>query len=162
MPNVSDTIVQKKPEQGPFYNLDAVALPAASAFTTQGYTKLPAEARRISVIGTYAKGASSSSGSCRFRVQWQIAAGTPEGRVDDVYETVIDGTTVTKATSFLENPEYVYSIIGPPNPTVNALSFRMLSCEVPVNAVGVRVLCAEVDTANPGTITVRIYTSDEI
>lgn len=162
MPNLSDTIVQGKPEQGPFYNLDTVALPAAGAFTAQAYTTIPAKARRISIVGTYSKGASSSSGSCRFRVQWQIPGGAPEGVVLDVYETVIDGTTITKATSFLENPEYVYSIISPPNPTVNPLSFRMLSCEVPVNATGVRVLCAEVDTANPGTITVRVYTSDQI
>lgn len=150
-----------KPEQGCFYLADALALAAAGAFSNPAYQSIPPESRRMSLIVSYTKGAAAASGNAVFRVQWRIAAGAPEGLVTDVYETVIDGTTVTKADPFLLNPEYAYSIAGPI--TTTSIAFRLLSVEVPIMATGVRVLAAELgDTVNPGTITIRAYTSVEI
>lgn len=146
-------------EQGPFVNLDAVALPGAGAFGSPTYTPIPPKSRRLSLIVTYAKGAGATSGSVVLRLQWQLTAGS--GPLDDVYETLIDGSTLTKSTSFASAPEYAFAVVGPP--TTTSISFRALSVEVPILAVAARVLAAEIgDTANPGTVTARLYTSDEV
>lgn len=160
--NQSATVQQGgAPEQGPFYNLDGVLLPAAGAFTAQVYSTIPALSRRLSIVVSYVKGASAVSGNGVFIVQWTIQGGAPEGAIKDVYETVIDGTTVVKADPLLQNPEYAYSVAGPI--TTSSITFRLLSLEVPVGATAFRVLAAELgDTAHPGTVTVRGYTSNQI
>lgn len=147
------------PEQGPFINLDAVALPAAGALTSQGYTALPGRARRLSAVVTYAKGAGAASGKARMQLQWQMLGG--QAPLSDVAETIIDAGTLNVSGSIGQSPEYALEILGPA--TSSTISFRMLSAEVPMLATGARVLAAEAgDTANPGTITVRFYTSDQV
>lgn len=164
MPNQSAAIqVSGKPEQGPFYNLDGFQLPAAGAFTAQSYSDLPPQARRAHVVVTFTGGAGSTNGAGRFRVQWRIQAGPTENVVTDVYEAVLDGTTIAKSGAFLENPEYAYSIAGPIAAPATAFNFKLLSIEVPIFATGMRIIAAEGgDTAHPGQVTIRIYTSDKL
>lgn len=159
MTTPSAEIVAGKPEQGPFISLDEVVLPASGAFTSQNYTTIPPQSRRLSIVGSYAKAAAAASGSASFRVQWRLASGN--GELSDVYETVIDGTTVTKTDPILENPQYAYQVDGPV--TTSSINFRVLSLEVPPMADAVRVLAAEnTDTVHPGTLTVRLYTSSDL
>lgn len=162
MPNESAQVATSgKPEQGPFYDLDAVSLPAAGAYTAQGFSKLPPEARRLSVIASYTGG--SASGQAAFRLQWQVAAGSPERQVTPVAETVVDSTVATKTGNVMAIPEYQLQVNGPANGTAGPIHFRLLSVEVPVGAVGARVLAAEIgDTANPGTASTRLYTSNRV
>lgn len=142
-----------KTEQGPFVNLDALVLPAASAFTNQAYTPIPPQSRRMSIIASYAKAAAAVSGQAAFTLQWKFPGG-----VTDVYESVIDGTSSSVAAPFLVNPEYGWQLNGPVIST--SLTFRVLSVEVPVRALAARVLVAEVgDAAHPGTVSVMLYTS---
>ena len=153
--------VEGKPEQGPFPSLDAFTLPGASALTSQAYTKIPSNARRLSVIASYTLGAGGANGQARFRLQWQIDGGG--SILADVYEGIIDGTTIDKTVvPFLENPEYLYSLLGPVV-AAGTVSWRLLEVSVPVRAIGYRVVAAEVgDATHPGTVTVRGYTSDRV
>ena len=164
MPNSSATISRGgKPEQGPFYILDGQALPAAGAvFKPSAYTAIPPEARRLHLIATYVAGTSGVNGSVKMRVLWQVT-GTEERQVADVYEAIIDGTTIVKSGNKLSNPMYAYELIGPPVSDPGSLNFRFLSCEVPIAAIGVTVEVLEVgDTTHPGTVTIRAYTSDRV
>jgi hypothetical protein len=150
-----------KPEQGPFLSLDAVTLPGSGAYTDQEYTKIPAQARRLSIVAQYTLGTSGVNGQGVFRVQWKIPG--ENGPIEDAYECVIDGTDITKTgDTFLRNPEYVYEVAGPVVVT-DPLLFRVLSLEVPVLAQACRVLVAELgDTAHPGKVSVWLYTSDDV
>jgi hypothetical protein len=155
----SATPVPGKDEQGPFVDLDAVALPAAGAFTNQAYVRIPPESRRASIIATVALGAGATTNQARFRLQWQIDGGG--GPLSDVAEVVLDGTTVAKVNPYLQNPEYAYEVAGPI--VAAGLSWRLLSVEVPIKAIGIRVIAAEVgDTAHPSVMTTRVYTSREV
>lgn len=152
--------VPGKAEQGPFLTWDA-ALPAAGAYTNQTYTTLPPEARRLSLVASYTLGAGGTNGQASFRLQWLVDDGSGAGVVD-IYEPVIDGTTISKADPFLINPQYCYEVHGP-IVAAGTLSWRLLEVSVPVKARGFRVIAAENgDAVHPGTLTVRGYTSDRV
>jgi hypothetical protein len=153
------TAVPGKPEQGPFVNLDAQALPGAGAFTDQAYSAIPPEARRLSAVVSYAKGSGATTGQVALFLQWRLDA--EGGNLDAVYETVLDGATFTVTGPSAAVPEYAFQVNGPP--TTTSIAFRALSVEVPVKAIGARLVAAEIgDAANPGTITARLYTSNQV
>lgn len=165
MPRNSATPAVGKSEQGPFVDLDSFQLPAAGAYTAQAYVTLPPGCRRMHVIATYVPGAASVNGKPTCRLQWQIGGDGPGANaVADVFEAILDGTTVTKADPMLINPEYAYEVQGPiPGTPGTAFSWRLLSVEVPIKATAARVLAAEVgDTAHPGVLTTLFFTSDQV
>lgn len=142
-------------DQGPFPNLRGETLPAAGAYTDQGYTPIPALARRMSVVMKYTGGAGSTGGKPRFALQWEVP-----GR-SDVYEVAIDGESVTTSAPFSLVPEYAVRIDGLTAAAGTSIAWRAMTVDVPSGAVAARLLVAESgDTAHPGAVDVDFFTSD--
>jgi hypothetical protein len=141
-----DEYVQNAP------NFDGV-LPAAGAYTSQGYQTLSPTCRRITVAVKYAKDAGATTGQVQFKIDWQING---EG---GYFETVIDATTTSIAPPEETMPEYELVVKGPA--TTSIVMFRQVSLEAPNCVTGVRILASECgDTAHPGVCTIKLFSSD--
>lgn len=126
-------------------HLAAQVLPAAGAFTAQGFAELPSGTRELIYWVTYTRGA--AGGYPVFDAQWGDG-------VDEGSELVLDEGSFAAAAPLGNFNVYIGRILGPAPADGNPVQY-VLSYIVPYGASLARLRVSEGgDIANPGTIVV--------
>lgn len=130
----------------PVSHLASGALPAAGAFTSQGFTTVEEGITEVSFVVTYTRGA--AGGYPVLRPQWTEGSKT-------ISPTTVDRTPES-ANGYARRRLYLEELQGIAPDDANPISFDV-SFGVPRTATGVRLLVAEGGVVGtPGTIEIEV------